>query len=271
MIGVCTDSNAQLPRSTVERFGIEVVPLTVTIDGIDYLEGVDLDSDRFYEFLTATEPHEITTSSPSPGQFAAAYDALIERGADSILSIHVGSSFSGTLNSARLAARQVPVPIRLFDSGSASFGIGCRVWAAARAIDAGASLDEAMRVAEAIGPQIGNVFLTSGFVPGGPSGGHGTGGGDPVPIFSLIDGEVVEIDRVDSVDDAITTMAHRVDRSAGRTHVAIGFADRSVQPVAAALRDALAGDGIDLLEYRIGPTIAARVGPTTVGMFYCPE
>lgn len=269
MIGVCTDSNAQLPDSIVRRFGIEVVPLTVTIDGIDYLEGVDLDPDRFYAFLTDDEPHEIATSSPSPGQFAAAYDALVERGADSILSIHIGSSFSGTLGSARLAARQVPVPIRVFDSGSASFGIGCRVWAAARAVEAGASLEEAVRTAEAIGPLVGNVFLADGVL--GPPDAAAPGGGGGVPVFSLIEGEVVEIDRAASVEDAISLMASRVDCASGRTHVAIGFGDRSVEPVAVALRDALTGDCLDLLEYRIGPTIAARIGPTTVGMFYCPD
>ena len=48
MIGLCTDSNAQLPAELVDRYGVEVVPLTVTLDGDDFLEGVNLDADGFY-------------------------------------------------------------------------------------------------------------------------------------------------------------------------------------------------------------------------------
>ena len=47
MIGICTDSNAQLAPALAQRFGIEVVPLTVTVDDIDYLEGSDIDADAF--------------------------------------------------------------------------------------------------------------------------------------------------------------------------------------------------------------------------------
>jgi len=47
-IGLVTDSNSQITRELVERFGIEVVPLTVTIDGAEFSEGIDLDADEFY-------------------------------------------------------------------------------------------------------------------------------------------------------------------------------------------------------------------------------
>lgn len=49
MIRVCCDSGAQLDAELAERLGIEVVPLTVTVDGVSHLEGVDLDADGFWE------------------------------------------------------------------------------------------------------------------------------------------------------------------------------------------------------------------------------
>jgi len=48
MIGLCADSNSQLPPSLAERFGMVVVPISVTIDGVDYLEGVDITAAEFY-------------------------------------------------------------------------------------------------------------------------------------------------------------------------------------------------------------------------------
>src|SRR5215212_7765764 len=116
MIGICTDSNSQIPDSLARRYAVEVVPVTVTVDDHDFLEGVDLDADSFYDMLAAEPPPRVSTSQPSPGQFAVAYDALLQRGCDEILSIHVTAAASGTLNSARLAARLLPIPVRLVDS-----------------------------------------------------------------------------------------------------------------------------------------------------------
>ena len=102
----------------------------VTVAEHDYLEGVDLDADEFYAMLAADPPPAVSTSQPSPGQFAAAYDTLLQRGCDEIISIHVTAATSGTLNAARLAARLLPIPVRLVDSGTAGFGVSCCVWAA---------------------------------------------------------------------------------------------------------------------------------------------
>ena len=52
MIGICTDSSSQLPPELRDRYGIEVVPVTVSIDGQEYLEGVDLDADAFWARFT---------------------------------------------------------------------------------------------------------------------------------------------------------------------------------------------------------------------------
>ena len=95
MIGLCTDSNSQLPQSLAERYDVEVVPVTVTVNDHDYLEGVDLDADVFYDMLSADPPPRVSTSQPSPGQFAAAYDTLLQRGCDEILSIHVTAADIG--------------------------------------------------------------------------------------------------------------------------------------------------------------------------------
>ena len=135
MIGLVTDSNAQLPPELATRYGVEVVPLTVTVDGEAFAEGVDLDADAFYARFDHGTP-TVSTSQPSPGAFAEAYARVAERGATEILSIHIGSAVSGTLNSARIAVAGSPVPVRLVDTGTASFGVACCVWEAASRVAA---------------------------------------------------------------------------------------------------------------------------------------
>ena len=159
MIGIVVDSNSQMPLDLAERFGIVVVALTVTVDGIERLEGVDLTADDFYASWTPDHEPKVETSQPSPGAFVAAYSALVDGGATEILSIHVAEAMSGTLNSARIAAGMVDVPVRLVDSGTASFGISCCVWAAAEAIAAGADIDEAATIAETRAAELHSNFM----------------------------------------------------------------------------------------------------------------
>ena len=155
---IVTDSNSQLPAELQDRYAIAVVPITVVVNGKEYSEGVDLDADGFYALWADGEP-EVSTSQPSPGAYVETYEHLIAEGATEILSIHVSDALSGTLNSARIAAGQVDVPIRLVDTGTMSFGISCCVWEAAEALAAGASLELAAFAAEKLAPAIGSVTI----------------------------------------------------------------------------------------------------------------
>jgi DegV family protein with EDD domain len=272
-IGICTDSNSQLPPELAERYAIEVVPITVTIDDHDYLEGVDLDADRFYELLGSHPQPTVATSQPSPGQFAAAYESLMDRGCDEILSVHVTATASGTLNSARLATRSLPVPVRLVDSGTASFGISCCVWAAADAVAAGADLEQAAHVAESLSPYVGTVFVV-GALDVMRAGGRGGGvaEGDGIPVLTMRDGQVAVVDRVATMVDAVNAMASMALGWGPRLRVAVGLADRAALPMTEALMDAVSESSnvVEVVRYRIGPSVGAHTGPGTVGCFMFP-
>lgn len=274
MIGICTDSSSQLPAALAQRFGIEVVPLTVTVDDIDYLEGVDLDADSFYGKYVGGVCPVVSTSQPSPGQFAVAYEDLAARGCTEILSIHVGSAVSGTINAARLAAHSVPMPVRLVDSGTASFGVSCCVWAAATAIAEGASIGCAASIAEQLAPKVGNVFMvdTLDHLDGGGRGPGVKVDGHGFPVLSLHDGQVTVTHSATSALDAVNAMAAYTLRWGDRLRVAIGHSDTRTAPFADALEGALgeAAGVLDVVRYRIGPSIGAHTGPGTIGCFMFP-
>lgn len=273
MIGICTDSNSQLPAHLRDRFGVEIVPITVIIDDAEYLEGVDLDADAFYERFAGGHHPEVSTSSPSPGQFALAYDNLATRGCTQILSIHVSSAANGTLNAARLAAHSSPVPVRLVDSGTAGFGVSCCVWAAGEAIANGASLDEAAVVAETLAPKIGNVFIVAALDlmhAGGRAAGSLSGEG--IAILTLREGQVEVLQRVASVVDAVNAMAAYVLQWGPKLRVAIGIADRDGMPISEALAQAVgeSANVVEVVRYRFGPSIGVHTGPGAAGCFVFP-
>lgn len=276
MIGICTDSNSQLLGTIAERYAIEVVPITVTVGDHEYLEGVDLDADQVYELLRADPSASVSTSQPSPGQFAAAYESLVHRGCSEILSIHVTASMSGVLSSARLAARSVPVPVRLVDSGTASFGVSWCVWAAAEAVASGSSLDDAVRVVESLSPHIGSVFIlgTSTAATGlraeqyqGPPGRD-----DGVPVLTLHAGQFKVLSHADTSLDAVATMAAVVSGWGPRLKVGVSLADPSGEPLTVALETAVSRlkNVVEVVRYRIGPSIGVYSGLGAVGCFMCP-
>jgi DegV family protein with EDD domain len=278
VIGLCTDSNAQVPPDLARRYGVEVVPLTVTVDGVDHLEGVDLDADGFYARFAGGASPTVATAAPSPGRFAAAYRALAEAGADEILSVHIGSAISATLNAARVAAAASPVPVRLVDTGTASFGIACCLWEAAEAIAGGAGLEEAAAVAEAVAVRTGNVFVVQAVDlvrrGGRMSAAAASGAADAhaVPVVRLVGGSYQPVAQVRSVDEAADAMAAAVLEGGDRLRVGISVADAAGAPVREALESRLARapQVVDLVRYRVGPSVGVHTGPGTAGAMWYP-
>lgn len=140
-VRIVTDSTADLPKELVEKYGITVVPLKVFFGSECLIDGVDLSAAEFYSRLAASKELP-TTSQPSPTEFVEYYRPLIDEGAD-IVSIHISSHMSGTLQSAQLAKTMLGYEgLEVIDSRSVSVVLGMMVLAAARAAEAGGSRAE---------------------------------------------------------------------------------------------------------------------------------
>jgi DegV family protein with EDD domain len=273
VIGLVTDSNAQLPPDLAERYGVEIVPLTVTVGGVEYLEGVDLDADAFYDRFRSGRP-VVSTAQPSPGSFATAYEAVAERGATEILSVHIGSSVSGTVNSARLAAQVSPVPVRIVDTGTASFAVSLCLWEAAEALADGATAEEAATAAERTSTTVGNVFVV-GALDVARAGGRLAGDVGPatdIPVLTLARGVMQQVERCRDLDRAADVMAAFVLRAGRDLRVGVGLSDPGTLALVLALEDRLrdAPEVRELVRYRIGPSVGAHTGPGTVGTMFAP-
>ena len=275
MIGFVTDSNAQLPPELAERYGVEIVPLSVTVDGEQYLEGVDLDADDFYARFRTGRP-TVTTAQPSPGRFAEAYEAAAERGATEILSVHIGASVSGTVNSARLARQVSPVPVRIVDTGTASFAVSLCLWEAAEAAAAGATLEEAAAAAERVGATVGNVFVV-GVLDVARAGGRLASDvaalAHTVPVLTLAGGVMREIDRCADLGEAAEIMASFIRAGGSSLRVGVGVSDPGTLPLIERLEDRLrqAPEVSEVVRYVIGPSVGAHTGPGTVGAMFAPR
>ncbi len=158
-MNIVTDSGVDLSLTPEERrdLRIHVVPLTVTLAGQSYREGIDIEAEEFYRRLGDTGAMP-TTSQPSPGDFADLYRKLAAADPE-ILSIHISSGLSGTFNSARTAAESVPeAKVTLVDTKTLSAGAGWQVEAAARALRAGWPLEQVLAIVRRIQQQTHSLF-----------------------------------------------------------------------------------------------------------------
>jgi DegV family protein with EDD domain len=144
-VKIVTDSgtNVCLTSEELNELGIHIVPLRVTLGDKTYREGVDIETAEFYRLLALSNGFP-STSQPSVGDFVEIYQRLAATDPD-ILSIHMSSGLSGTINSARAAAKLVPeANILCIDTKTLTVAAGWQVEAAARAIKAGWGKDRAL-------------------------------------------------------------------------------------------------------------------------------
>jgi len=154
---IVSDRGMDLSNEQLAGFDITLAPLTLTLDGKTYRSGIDIQPDEFYRLLAATESFP-TTSQPSAGDFAAIYRDLAKTDPD-ILSIHISSGLSGTLQSARAGAEMVPeARVTFVDTKTLSCPMGWQVEAAARALRAGWTLERVLVKLEQISAATEGLF-----------------------------------------------------------------------------------------------------------------
>jgi DegV family protein with EDD domain len=144
IVRIVTDSSCDPPRRLVERFKIAVAPLIVHF-GPEVYEDGQLSAEEFWQRAAGLHPPQ--TSQPSVGRFEELFERLVAQGKQ-VLCLTITSKHSGTFNAARLAAQRFGQAVQVFDSLSASLGLGLQAMAAAQAAQAGRSMQEILTLLE---------------------------------------------------------------------------------------------------------------------------
>ncbi len=144
-IGIVTDSTSDITPDLAHELDVRVVPLTVAIGEETFMDG-DFSQEEFFRRMDEA-PKLPTTSQPSVGAFVDAYRAELER-FERIVSVHISSALSGTLESAHEAARQFGDRVTVFDTRNLSWGEALQVLEAARLADAGGGVPEVLAALE---------------------------------------------------------------------------------------------------------------------------
>jgi DegV family protein with EDD domain len=134
---IVTDCAADMSEDELKELGISQAPLYIQFPEGE-VSSTDITADAFYDRLEAMQPNTPTTAMPSSGVFTELYNkiALLDK---DILSLHISSGLSGTINAARSAAEQIKqlANVNFWDTLTLSGGERIQVIAAALAAKAG--------------------------------------------------------------------------------------------------------------------------------------
>ncbi|WP_289014491.1 DegV family protein [uncultured Granulicatella sp.] len=143
---IVTDSTADLTEEEVKQFEISIVPMNISIDDENYIDGVTITKEEFKQKMIASSELP-KTAQPSIGRFVEVYDEL-GKNSDSVISIQMMRSISGTVDAARQAADITETNVTVVDSDFTSRSMGMIVKEAAKAAQEGKTVEEILEIVE---------------------------------------------------------------------------------------------------------------------------
>ena len=275
-VAIVTDSTSDLGPLAAQN-GIEVVPLTIRFGSEEYRDGVDLTETQFYDKLDMS-PTTPITAQPTPASFAETYRRLLDGGAEHVISLHIASTLSGTINAAALAANEVASDrITVVDTLTASAGLGMLTLDASRRARAGEPAADIVGALAADIPKV-KLFATIPsltYLARGGRIGHLSGllGNvlKIVPILTMVDGTLKEYAKVRTFPRAVDQIVEIVtsnlkDARDVRMAVIHSMSPALARSVADRISKAIALRSIYICP--LGPTVGTHAGPGAVGAIY---
>ena len=273
-VRIVTDSACDLPQRVANELGIEIVPLTIRIDGNEYVDRADLTPAEFWAKCAAS-PNLPETAAPAPGHFEAAYRRLAADGATSVVAINLSAALSATMQSAELAARGVAdtIPVTVVDSQQCTLGLGAIVMDCARLAAGGASHQAVVDRARDLATRTkvwGALDTLENLKKGGRIGGAKAMLASALaikPIIEVRDGKVEQGGKQRTRGKALAFLVETLVNAGPVENLMVINADCSdVDAFVEQLRPHYAGE---IVVGDIGPVVGSHAGRGTIGIAYC--
>lgn len=277
-IALVTDSTTYMPPELVKKYNISVAPQVLIWGDETYKDGVDIGSSEFFTRLKTARVMP-TTSQVAVISFQEIFQDLVNKGFE-VLAVLISSKLSGTVQSALQAKdlmNSAREKVNVVDSQSVAMALGFQVLAVARAIEDGASLKDAIALAEKSHQYTGVFFAvdTLEFLHrGGRIGGAQRFIGTMLnmkPILAIQDGRVEGIERIRTKAKAQTRVLElTVEGVAGRTPVRLATLHANAAEDARALltRAEQELNPVESFLTEVSPTVGTHAGPGTVGLAF---
>ena len=275
---ILTDSTADLPENWTQENDVQVLGLTIQLDGQTY-ETVGADKLTSQELLDKMESgSKPTTSQINVGQFEDVFRQYAQEGI-AVLYVAFASALSGTYQSAVMAREMVledypEAIITILDSKAASMGEGLLVMKAVEARAAGQSLEQTADLLQSLVPRVKTYFLVDDLnhlMRGGRISKAAALMGSLVNIKPIIavtaDGSLDSVAKVRGKKKAQAEVVRMTLETISEPLVVIAYAGE--KEVAENVKEQIlaSGEVTEVLILPLGPVISTHTGPGTLGLF----
>lgn len=275
---ILTDSTADLPESWTQEHDVQVLGLTIQLDGQTY-ETVGPDKLTSEQLLAKMESgSKPTTSQINVGQFEDVFRQYAQEGT-AVLYVAFASALSGTYQSAVMAREMVledypEAIITILDTKAASMGEGLLVMKAVEARAAGQSLEQTADLLQSLVPRVKTYFLVDDLnhlMRGGRISKAAALMGSLVNIKPIIavtaDGSLDSVAKVRGKKKAQAEVVRMTLETISESLVVIAYAGE--KEVAENVKEQLLASGqvTEVLILPLGPVISTHTGPGTLGLF----
>ena len=273
MTQLFTDTSANLPAEIIDEYGIEVVPFSYTIDGVEYISEREFDGKAFYAAMRAGS--EVKTSMVNAGTFIERFKTALDAGKD-VLYIGMSGGISGTANAALMAKQELDEEypdrkIVVIDTLAASLGEGLFVLKDGVALDA---IEEAIRAQVPSMCQSFTVDDLKYLKNTGRVSGAAAIIGNVLSIHPILigdyEGKIVVKAKVRGMKRTLDALAERYAELALSKTETIGIAHADNEEGKAYLVQRLRDKGLTgkCLSVCYEPVTGSHVGPGTVALFF---
>ena len=278
---IVTDSSADLPASLVQELGVEVLPLSFTVQGKtyqNYPDGREMDLNAFSRMLR--EGEMATTSAVNVAEYTATLEPLLQAGKD-VLVLAFSSGLSTTYQSSVIAVNELSEQypdrkIYTVDTLCASLGQGLLVWHAVREQRRGQSIEAVRDWVEENKLRLCHWFTVDDL--------HFLKRGGRISAATAVVGTMLSIKPVLHVDDeghlismgkargrgaSLTALVDHMEQTAtdvDTVFISHGDCLADAEKVAADVRNRFGTK--DVVINNVGPVIGAHSGPGTLALFF---
>lgn len=276
------DDAGDVPADMINKLKLKIVPVNVMFGTEEFLSGIDITHETFYEKVKAVGDHNFPkTSQPNPYQFKEAYQSILDEGENEILTITVSEKLSKTYDSAESAAKELAGQgtFHLFDSQGGSAAQGFMAMEAARMAEAGADIDAIVARLKVMRETMVVTFLINSLEYAVKGGRVSTLRSmmasllNIKPIMQLKDGLIVDAGRVRTYKKAMTYIVDFVVERVGDQPVRVAFLHARDHEGMRILQE-LARPRLNIveeIETDLAIAVAINLGPGALGIAAIPE
>jgi DegV family protein with EDD domain len=277
-IKILTDSTSDIPANAIKKYGIEIIPVNIVLNGKTYRDGIDITPQNFYGNIENYD--EMYSEAVRYEDYALKYKKLTYE-CDELIIIHCSKELSKTYENAVRVHEDFKnshkCKVEVIDSKQCSMGLGLMVIAAARAAQEGKRSDEVLSLIESYIPNT-SVFLAvpslkylrKGKKISGLKSLIGTAVGLK-PVLAIEDGKLaVKSKLFGQQRNMMLEMLDFITKDIGNSPIELGITHAGAEDLADELKDVFKQkfDCNNVFVSYTGPSIGINTGPKATGIMY---